>query len=166
MLRSALIDTLSQIEEILDAILKLPDNQTAVLYIDTRVGSHVRHALDHYKALLLLEDSDVVDYNLRSRQSPMETDVDAAKREIAIIREQLCMFTYKDRSVRVVSEISCSETEVGEFESFLFREILWVVNHTIHHAAMIKVLLGQRGLCLADHIGLAPATASYERGND
>ena len=43
------------------------------------------------------------------------------------------------------------------------RELLYLINHSIHHMAYATLLARTHGIELPAGIGLAPGTASYER---
>ena len=45
----------------------------------------------------------------------------------------------------------------------LGRELVFVLQHTIHHEAVVAVLLAGRGRVLPGHFGLAPSTPRDER---
>ena len=68
MLRKALINSLAQINEILDVIEHLPKEKSVAFYCDSNAGKHVRHVLDHLLAFILSAESGVVDYNQRNRE--------------------------------------------------------------------------------------------------
>lgn len=63
----------------------------------------------------------------------------------------------------ITSEIDCLTTLTQKFRSNVAREALYLINHTIHHAAYIRLLLKGCGIELASHIGIAPCTATFQR---
>ena len=143
------------------------DEDTAVdAYIGKRIGSHVRHVTDHMVALLRLSESDTVDYNLRSRNSPTETDIAYALTHINDLIQQVDTVEFGPREVVCVSEIDVREAKSAAIPSTADREALWVFNHTIHHIALIKTLAEQAGLEFDANLGVAPATASFLRAGN
>ena len=50
-----------------------------------------------------------------------------------------------------------------EIPSNYARELLYLINHAIHHVAIIKLILEHNGVSVPSYIGLAPGTASYLR---
>lgn len=166
MLLKSLEDSLKQVEMILCALSELPEHKAQEAYIGQRIGSHIRHVTDHFTALLKLSDSDTIDYNSRSRNSPTETDIAYAREHVADIMQSLENAVFGDRTVVCVSEVDVTETKSAEFKSTADREALWVFNHTIHHIALIKILAEQSGIRFDHRLGLAPATASFERSSN
>ncbi len=163
MIRRAMLQALDQLSQILEAFQTLPPEQADALYRDSGAGRHLRHAFDHYHALRDGIGSGLVDYNQRRRDSAEERCRLAARQQIEALTLWLLAQDMANLSLRMVSEIDCSETETMRFDSNLHRELHYVLNHSIHHAAHIRLALLQRGLLLPEHIGIAPCTATWQR---
>jgi hypothetical protein len=69
----------------------------------------------------------------------------------------------ENQQLIVLSEIDCDESISEKFYSNREREMLYLINHTIHHAAYIKLVAEKYGVKLPDEIGIAPCTASFFR---
>jgi hypothetical protein len=83
----------------------------------------------------------------------------AAMRQMAECRRVLDSWSSRsiDEPIRVSSLVSASgETVIGW--STLGRELAFVLSHTIHHQALIALLLAIRGLHVPDRFGYAPST--------
>lgn len=172
MLNRSLLATLAQIGEILDVIRTLPPAQRSMAYAKSHAGVHVRHVIDHVQAFLTGLQTGEIDYNVRHRNSPGETDPDfAAAQLLAIMSECEALENFsKDRpastapdELLITSEIDCLTTHTEKFRSNVAREVLYLINHTIHHAAYIRLLLKGCGIELPSHIGIAPCTATFQR---
>ncbi len=128
---------------------------------------HVRHVIDHVQAFLTGLQTGEIDYNVRHRNSPGETDPDfAAAQLLAIMSECEALENLNcapPEELLVTSEIDCLTTHTEKFRSNVAREVLYLINHTIHHAAYIRLLLKGCGIELASHIGIAPCTATFQR---
>jgi uncharacterized damage-inducible protein DinB len=124
------------------------------------IGAHVRHALDHVAALVSAAPAATLSYDHRSRGTAVETDPDVAVRELMALDAALERWPSRslDEPVRVASVVSANgEVVVGW--STLGRELAFVVSHTIHHQAIIAVLLERHGLALPhERFGYAPST--------
>lgn len=168
MLLDALEEARAQITAIFSAMANIAPNERNRLYQDVGIGRHVRHIVDHFNALKNREQTaevSLIDYNQRSRDSEIERDFELGQSVLQSLAQWLAAFdpATLNQAVQVRAEISCSHTENGEFQSTLAREILYLINHTIHHAAYTKLLLSREGLPLPAHIGIAPCTASFLR---
>jgi hypothetical protein len=124
------------------------------------IGAHVRHALDHVAALVVATPAITLSYDHRTRGTAVETDPDAAVRELLTLNAALERWPARslEEPVRVASLVS-SDGDVVVGWSTLGRELAFVVSHTIHHQAMIAVLLERHGLALPhERFGYSPST--------
>ena len=161
MLRDSLNASLASIDEILDRALLDPEFESA--WASCRASVHLRHVYDHFDAVFLGASTGVVDYNHRTRDCPAENSAEESAKRHRAIRSRLAHLRLDDASLIVISETHVAMTEVEKFKSNLKRECLYLINHTVHHLAQCKVLLSQAGFELDESVGLAPATASYQR---
>lgn len=159
----ALVATLSQIQEVLTIMHTLPTATRINLYVDNDIGLHVRHVMDHVQAFLTGLQSGEVDYNIRHRNSACETDPNIASIQLEAIMEQAQDTKVTAIALSVVSEVDCIATRSERFQSNAAREALYLINHTIHHAAYIRLLLRNSGIVLPEHVGVAPSTATFRR---
>lgn len=167
MLNKSLLATLTQIGEILDVVSTLPAAQRSTVYVQSHAGVHVRHVIDHVQAFLAGLQTGEIDYNVRHRNSPSEMDPEfAAAQLLAIMGECEALENLHcapPEELLVTSEIDCLTTHTEKFRSNAAREVLYLINHTIHHAAYIRLLLQGCDLELSSHIGIAPCTATFRR---
>jgi uncharacterized damage-inducible protein DinB len=163
MLRDSVIHSILQISDILAEVKKLPKDKAQNFYCDLNAGKHVRHVLDHFLAFLSISDEGILDYNARNRDSVVETDFIAAQEQLNIIMQDFESFPDEERNLSLISEVDVSDTQNEYFTSNTSREMLYLINHTMHHAAYINLIAKHCGVALPDHIGVAPSTASYLR---
>lgn len=123
------------------------------------IGEHVRHCLDHVSALLAAQPSTPLSYDHRHRGTAVETAPTAAIQQILQLKSALDTWSTRslDEPVRVTSMISPSGDSVTGW-STLARELAFVVSHTIHHQAIIGVLLAIHGHAVPERFGHSPAT--------
>lgn len=127
------------------------------------IGSHVRHCLDHVEALERALARGVCCYDDRVRGSATEDDpaIACARLEACQLRltnlDPDLLLTPLTLSARIDTDglTVRARTTVG-------REIAFVISHTIHHAALIAVLLEDMGRDRPSRFGLAPTTPSLE----
>jgi uncharacterized damage-inducible protein DinB len=123
------------------------------------IGEHVRHCLDHVSALLAADSSTTLSYDRRHRGTAVETDPAEALRQILQLKRALDVWSTRslDEPIRVTSMISPSGDAVTGW-STLARELAFVVSHTIHHQAIIGVLLAINGHAVPERFGHSPST--------
>ena len=155
----ALRSLLDELDSLLSALAT--DVYCARLAADVSgsIGEHVRHCLDHVSALIAADPSGTLSYDRRHRGTAVETDPAEALRRIAQLKVALDSWTARslDEPVRVTSMISSSGDAVTGW-STLARELAFVVSHTIHHQAIIGVLLAIHGHDVPERFGHSPST--------
>lgn len=130
------------------------------------VGRHVRHVFDHYVALQTGMTEGKIDYDQRSRDSAIEKDSGLAIQQLLILIDWLKEHIRIDVPLKMKTEVSVSCQESVIVDSSLRREMIYLLNHTVHHVAYITLVLRTLGVQVDHHIGNAPATQSYIRSND
>ena len=123
------------------------------------IGEHVRHCLDHVSALAMARPSMPLSYDGRERGTAVETDPVEAIRQILQLKGALERLSTRslDEPIAVTAMLSTSGESVAGW-STLARELAFVVSHTIHHQAMIGVLLSVYGIDTPDRFGHSPST--------
>ena len=124
------------------------------------IGAHVRHVLDHVAALVAASPCTPMSYDHRARGTPVESDSHAAVRELLRLNAALERWggSSLDSPMAVNSMISDDGRTVTGW-STAGRELAFVVSHTIHHQAIIAVLLELQGYEVeSERFGYAPST--------
>jgi len=122
------------------------------------VGGHVRHCLDHVAALVSGLETGYIDYDARVRGTAIESRRETALAEIARLAARL-------ESVARCSPDTPVWVDVGSADfapSTLARELAFVSSHTIHHFALVALLLHDVGVRVPPRFGYAPSTPSPE----
>lgn len=153
---------------VVDSLLALSDCIVQVCLSHNKngfheIGPHVRHCLDYLRALKSGVDNGVVDYNQRRRGDTLERNAGLALSEIASLLAWLRSVELTDAPVVVVSEYSSVAQLSGQFSSSLMREMLHVIEHTVHHTAFIVEIARGLGVSVGETAGVAAATLSYRR---
>ena len=126
------------------------------------IGGHVRHTLDHLRALGDGALTGLVEYDTRDRGTRIECDRDAAIAEV----ERL-MGVYGPMRVIMQEQplrlaiMPARDGRCVEVHSTLSRELAFVLSHTIHHNATVRSMATSRGIALPASFGYAPATLAY-----
>jgi uncharacterized damage-inducible protein DinB len=150
------------LDDLADTLMELP----AELYVATpatgvsgSIGAHVRHVLDHVSAFVAADPSATLSYDRRDRGTSIETDPHAALSQILRLKNALEQQFVRDLAepVRVTSMIARSGEALTGW-STRARELAFVVSHTIHHQAIIALLMSFQGLAVPAQFGYAPST--------
>lgn len=131
------------------------------------IGQHVRHALDHFAAILAPGERDVIDYDRRERDTIIERDPRAAEQVIDGFVRSLEGAGCAAARVRVRVMLS-SDGRESMLGSTIERELAFAMHHAIHHHAMIAAIARSLDLQVPDGFGIAPSTEHHrchaERG--
>ena len=71
-----------------------------------------------------------------------------------------------NQDIQVYSEIDCLQTQNMTFKSSVAREFLYLINHTIHHAAHISLIASQHNVEIPLNTGMAPCTMTFLRSQN
>ena len=128
------------------------------------IGKHVRHIVDHFFAYkhAISQDS-VLDYNVRSRETALESDPELALNAVEEFNSWLVEQNFEEIDLVVESEVAVSESLSTTLNSNNHRELVYIVAHTFHHLAYANLLAKVLNVATPDHIGVAPATATFLR---
>ena len=129
-------------------------------------GQHFRHNIDFYNCFLSGLETGLIDYDHRNRDPLIETN-----REIAIsfmttiLNEMNSLFEIdKTKKIHIVQNDD-NGLDVRHCQSTIERELMFLVSHTVHHYAIIGILLRSQGVKLDSDFGKAPSTITFEHQN-
>ena len=129
------------------------------------IGQHTRHIIEFYNCLLEQSRTStipVINYANRRRDYQIESQPDHALACVETISRQL-----RDLDPAMVCKLNCAEHGMDELvvESTISRELIYNIEHTIHHLAIVKIALKTAlpSLALPEHFGVAPSTIRYRQ---
>jgi hypothetical protein len=149
---------LSAIDPILyQAPLEILSNST--------IGQHTRHIIEFYNCLIEQSadgQQPVISYAMRRRDILIETAPEHALYNVNQILEKLHGI---DTSKSCL--IDCAEHGQDKLQvpSTLGREMIYTIEHTIHHLAIVKIALKATNpsITLPEHFGVAPSTIRHRQ---
>jgi uncharacterized damage-inducible protein DinB len=152
---------MSLLDQLATLLVRLDDGQYRCVRardVSGSVGGHVRHCLDHIAALARGFESGEVDYDLRVRGTAVETCRETARGEIGRLLVRLEHIAGYSPDTPVWVNVSTPDLA----PSTLARELAFVSSHTIHHFALIALLLHEMGVRVPPRFGYAPSTPTPE----
>lgn len=130
------------------------------------IGAHFRHVLDHYLAFLDGLSTGVLNYDIRLRDPLVERDTAAATRtaEDIMVRMEEIPHLQLSQSIQVSANVIEDGKSVVDWSgSTVQRELMYLLSHTVHHYAIIRLLATQAGVELNADFGVAPSTIAHRR---
>lgn len=132
------------------------------LFGNSSIGAHVRHVLDHARALVDGAASGTIDYDHRLRGTPIETETAAAIAELEDLINSTRLLAGHDAGERIgVAIMPTRDGESVTLTSSLARELAFVLSHTIHHNATIRGMAVAAGHGVPESFGYAPSTLAH-----
>ena len=171
---SAAAVNIRYLEQGIELIRRLDDD----LYADCPVnpfpggvGAQFRHCIDFYDCFLAALAQDRIDYSERSRDARLESDRRFAEQKLRELIDALSALDVAaaERELLVRSEESADgNAPLGWSRSTVQRELEFLVSHTIHHYALIVILLHVNGFEVPEDLkgfGVAPSTLRHWRNS-
>lgn len=158
MLFEANLEVLEELEELIRQVA--PEDLTGIspVFKSASIGQHCRHIIELYNCLLDQYENGVISYDLRKRDISIEKDINVALSQIQNIRQRIIR---PDKKVTLSHKIGDDDLH---FSSSYYREVLYNLEHCIHHQALIKLACLDLGyLQLPETFGIARSTLAFKR---
>lgn len=127
------------------------------------VGAHVRHCIDFYDCFLRGLDAGNVDYDDRRREAALELDVGVARERLTDLTGRLLSLPERPlpHTISVRQDASGAEGRRPATLSSVDRELQFLAAHTVHHYALVRVLLKLQDVDVPAEFGVAPSTLRF-----
>ena len=131
------------------------------------IGAHLRHILDRYHCVFAGLARRMIDYDSRQRDRTVELNKEAAAFAIASLQRRLHdLDVLKDggetSAELIIRESVDPRAAAIDVPSTLERELMGLVSHTVHHLAIIAMMLRQLGYQPGENFGKAASTIAFE----
>ncbi len=123
------------------------------------LGRHVRHILEFYECLFTSNSENTVCYDDRKRNLLLEENVRFASDFIDEIADQIDRV---DINKRLMLKSKFEDSEII-MESSLYREIIYNIEHTVHHLAIIRIAISSelKYIDMSKNFGYADSTLQF-----
>ncbi|MEZ5398428.1 MAG: hypothetical protein R2729_02095 [Bryobacteraceae bacterium] len=126
------------------------------------IGGQIRHIVEFYECFFEGLAGRCVDYDARRRDPSIEKSRLTARGRIAALRVRLEEVPRIDMEILVRAEDSAmNEFPDPPLRSSAGRELQSLASHTVHHFAVIALLLRSLGIQTRDGFGVAPSTLRH-----
>ena len=149
----------NSLNELIDLLKQLSQNEysnSCAELSNATIGEHTRHIIEMFQCLENQYDLGIVNYDKRERNIRIQTDTAFAIENIVLIQQNL---DKKNNNIELLQIIDGEEIRI---ESNYFRELLYNLEHCIHHQALIKVAILQcETVTIGPNFGVARSTIEY-----
>lgn len=154
----ALASTLRELADVIRPLSRTEYGRREMT-VSGSIGGHVRHCLDHVCALECGIATGAMSYDHRTRNTPIERDPQFA---VARLRRAISRLggvgdNLLERPLTLVAQIDDTGQTV-RVPTSVGRELAFVISHTIHHSAIVALLLEHAGHVPPARFGMAPTT--------
>lgn len=156
MLIPSIYKILQELIDLLNQLSQKEYSRSCEALSNATIGEHTRHIIEMFQCLENQLSSGIVNYDNRDRNIRLERDTLFAVDRIIAIMQTL---DKKNSNVELLQFIDGAEIRI---ESNYFRELLYNLEHCIHHQALIKVAILQCATVKIDpNFGVARSTIEY-----
>jgi len=132
---------------------------------DNSIGQHMRHTLEFFICLVNGRPHGQVNYDERERDIFLESNTLEALSIINSLKESIAQITANQPLILVRQAYDESNQATEEVETNLYRELIYNIEHAVHHMALMKVGLSEikPQLKLPKDFGIASSTMRYRQ---
>lgn len=158
------VSTLSQVKIYLQQLPATAYSRPLDLLSGASIGQHTRHILEFYDCLIAQHESGEVNYDKRCRDNQIETDPQFAMAVIDRICEVIPTCD-PDHVLTLAQGYETAGDQLVRVKTTFARELVYNVEHAIHHLAMIKIGLKilSPAMALPSEFGIAPSTIRHKK---
>ncbi|WP_373497032.1 hypothetical protein [Aquiflexum sp.] len=156
-LLSANLEVLGELEDMLIQIQSHNYKELSPALKTSSIGQHCRHILEFYICLIDQYEDGKINYDKRERDKTLDSEKNMALEKIELIKKGILK---PDKEILLCHKV---EGKKIELKSSYFREILYNLEHCIHHQALLKLACLELGYMeLPESFGIARSTLAYK----
>jgi len=150
---------LMQLQDLLERLTDEQYVRPIKLLSNATLGQHTRHIIEFFQELNTGYISGKVNYDKRKRDYRIETSrscaIDSLTRVISLLEK-------KDRKLILSIDYSNDNEEPGTVETNYSRELVYNLEHTVHHMALLRIGVNAVStIMLPEEFGVAISTLKH-----
>lgn len=163
-LSEACIEILQQLSNLVKQIEPEDFSRPCESLSQASIGQHLRHTLEFF---ICLEEGDargVINYDNRNHDKLLETDLDMVLHTINRTTEFVKSLR-SDKKLQLQVSYNPASEEYVSIETTILRELVYNIEHAVHHMAMIKIGVHEAApyLVLSSDFGVAVSTIRHKQ---
>jgi hypothetical protein len=152
------------LEQLINTLENLSDvsyNHKSILLNGSTIGGHTRHVIELFLTLLNGYEKCSINYEARKRDIQIETD----KKFAISLLKNICTRIYLENKKLTINDfLNEVENDTNKIETNFNRELLYNLEHCVHHMALIRVAINEVStILLPENFGVAAATIQYKK---
>lgn len=155
--------TINHLNQLKKLVENLTDNQlseTLTVLNNATIGGHVRHILEFYMCLFECANSKHLNYDNRKRDGKIEISTEKCALTIENLLNRMKKHQ-KDFEIKLSADYGTGQvSKAVSVQSTFFRELLYNIEHLVHHLAIIKIGIQslESKVEISDDFGIAAST--------
>lgn len=152
-----------QMEFIIQQLPKSKFTKPIPILSDASIGQHFRHIIEFYLELLKGIPTGSVNYENRQRDLLIETLPGHAISQLQEITSSIDSLNFSTEIFLSVRFSANEEEQDSNLKTSVARELLYTIDHAIHHLAIINIALQSEFpyIEVPNNLGVAPSTIRY-----
>ncbi len=160
-LHQAIRNVFDQLNGALEQITREQYTQPSTVLFGASVGQHVRHIIELFICLQNGYESGIVNYENRKRDYLIESDKNLARNFLKDVYGSLMM---QDKDLILEGGYDEDSDETMQIQSNYYRELVYNLEHTVHHMALIRVgITDVSTVSIPEGFGVASSTIKYRQ---
>ena len=133
--------------------------QPSKILFGATIGQHVRHIIELFICLQNGYDTGLVNYEKRKRDLSIETDKNFAA---SLLKTIYLSLDKKNKDLVLEAGYDDNSSELTSITTNYYREIVYNLEHTVHHMALIRVGITEVSAWrVPESFGVASSTLKY-----
>lgn len=158
-IQKAIGQVFMQLNKVLEQIAPDDYKEPRRVLFNASIGQHVRHIIELFLCLNTGYETGIVNYENRKRDYLIETDKMVAAGLLFSITNRL---EKPDKSLKLEAGYDADSDDQVLIDSNYYREMIYNLEHTVHHMALIRVALqGMDSVKIPEGFGIASSTIKY-----
>ena len=150
---------LMQLQDLLDSLSDEQYVRQIKVLSNATLGQHTRHIIEFFQELNAGYTSGKVNYDKRKRDYRIETSRACA---IAGLTRVISLLDKEDRKLTLTIDYSNDTEELGSVETNYSRELVYNLEHTVHHMALLRIGVNAVStIVLPEEFGVAISTLKH-----
>lgn len=160
-LQQAVQNVFVQLAETINQLSNEQYAQPCATLNNATIGQHIRHAIELFQCLETGYETGVVNYEKRKRDMLIETNKDFAA---GLLHDLYKNLGKENKELQLDSMYDDTSDEVVTVSTNYYREIIYNLEHTIHHMALMRIgVKAVSTVQLPDDFGVASSTIRYRK---
>jgi hypothetical protein len=155
MLTQFIHKTLHELIDLLDQLTDEAYTTPCRELSNATIGEHTRHCIELFQCLLSQYELGVINYDKRQRDLAIQSQTEVAKTALLSLLDQL------DKPNIDLVLVQDYDGNRIQLTTTYQRELLYNLDHCVHHQALIKVALLSSTVQIAPNFGVARSTIAY-----